>query len=409
MNDDTLKLVIVGHVDHGKSTLIGRLLFDTGSLSKDRIEEIEKTSKELGKEFELAFLTDHLREEREGARTIDTTQVFFSAGKRHYAIIDAPGHVEFIKNMITGTTHADVAILVVSVKEGVEEQTRRHAYLLKMLGIKNLIVAVNKMDMVDYSRSEFLAVKRKTEELLSLIGIAALDIIPISAREGDNIISDSRRMFWHRGRSLLEVLDGAGLDAFTGSGILRLPVQDMYNMGDKKLYAGRVESGELNEKQSVLVLPCNKTVTVESIHKFKKRIRRAGIGECVGFILKEPVIISRGEVICGKKDTPAITRRFKAVIFCMSNGPLKVDEELVFKCVTQEVLCRVEKIERRIDPSSLRSSGNDAKCLEYALAGEVSIKTEQPVVIDDFRRVSRLGRFILEKEHDVVAGGIVTY
>jgi len=204
---DTLKFVIVGHVDHGKSTLIGRLLYDTGSISPDKIEEIKKTSSDLGRETEFAYLLDHLEEERQQGITIDTTQVFFKSDKREYVIIDAPGHVEFVKNMITGASQAEGALLIVDAEEGIKEQTRRHAYILSMLGLKNAVVVFNKMDLVGFDKQKFDMLKKNAQEMMKSINIEVSSCIPVSAKRGDNIVNISKDMAWYQGPTVLEALD----------------------------------------------------------------------------------------------------------------------------------------------------------------------------------------------------------
>ncbi|MFH1385226.1 MAG: GTP-binding protein, partial [Candidatus Omnitrophota bacterium] len=200
---ETLKFVIVGHVDHGKSTLIGRLLYDTNALSPEKIEEIRKTSADLGRETEFAYLLDHLEEERQQGITIDTTQVFFSTDKRRYVIIDAPGHVEFVKNMITGASQAEAAFLIVDVQQGVQEQTKRHAYILSLLGIKQVIVIINKLDLVDNDQKVFDAIQKQVRGFLNTLNIEALHYVPISAINGDNVAKRSDDIGWYDGPTVL--------------------------------------------------------------------------------------------------------------------------------------------------------------------------------------------------------------
>jgi sulfate adenylyltransferase subunit 1 len=224
---DVLSFVIVGHVDHGKSTLIGRLLYDTDSLAPDKIEEVRKASSEQGKQTEFAYLLDHLEEERKQGITIDTTQVFFKTDKRRYVIIDAPGHVEFVKNMITGASQAEAAVLIVDVKEGVKEQTRRHSYMLSLLGLDQVIVVLNKMDLVDFSKDVFDSVKKDVEEWLKSIKISSSVYIPISASKGENIASRSEKMPWYSGATFLESLDTMQNKQPPEDKSLLLPIQDV--------------------------------------------------------------------------------------------------------------------------------------------------------------------------------------
>ena len=265
MEREHLKLVIVGHVDHGKSTLIGRLFFDTDSLPKEKIEEVKQICEALGKELEFAYVMDHLEEERSQGITIDTAQTFFKTEKRDYVIIDAPGHREFTKNMITGASQAEAAILIVDASEGVREQTRRHAYILGMLGLKQVIVAVNKMDLVDYSENVFNEVSKQTTDFLERIGIAPTYIIPISAKEGDNVAKASDRMKWYTGPTILQALDTFKKTEKRDENPLRFAVQDVYNIDGKRIIVGRVEAGTLRVGDNIIVLPTGEETTVETI------------------------------------------------------------------------------------------------------------------------------------------------
>jgi len=255
MEKDTLGFVIVGHVDHGKSTLIGRLLFDTKSLPDEKMAEVERMSAELGREVEFAFVMDHLQEERDQGITIDTAQTFFHTEARDYVIIDAPGHKEFIKNMITGASQAQAALLVVDAEEGVREQTRRHAYLLGMLGLRQLTVLVNKMDRVGCARERFDEVAGDVKAFLSAVDLEAMHVVPISAKDGDNVASASERMPWYPGPTALEALDSFVVPVRPADKPTRLPIQDVYKVDDKRILVGRVESGAVTVGQDVVFLP----------------------------------------------------------------------------------------------------------------------------------------------------------
>ncbi|MFC1755716.1 GTP-binding protein, partial [Thermoproteota archaeon] len=252
MNTQTLKFVIVGHVDHGKSTLIGRLLYDTESLPPDKIEEIRKTSKELGRDTEFAYLLDHLEEERQQGITIDTTQVFFKTDKREYIIIDAPGHVEFCKNMITGASQAEAAVLIVNVKEGVEEQTRRHATILSMLGIDQVVVVINKMDLIDFNKDSYSELKTQVEDLLKTFNIVAGRYIPISALKGDNVAKPSSSMDWYDGPTVLEYLDLLKSKETLENRSLIFPIQGIFKSDPERIAVGRLEAGKISKGQEVM-------------------------------------------------------------------------------------------------------------------------------------------------------------
>ncbi|MDP2912983.1 MAG: GTP-binding protein, partial [Candidatus Omnitrophota bacterium] len=275
MEKGQLKFIIVGHVDHGKSTLIGRLLYDTDSLPADKVEEIRRISKDLGTETEFAYLLDHLEEERRQNVTIDITQVFLKSAGSEYVIIDAPGHVEFVKNMITGASQAEAAVLIIDAKEGLREQTKRHSYILSLLGIDQVIVVVNKMDLMAYDKEAFERTKKETNAHLRDIGITALFYIPISALKGENIVIRSEAMPWYTGPSFLESLGTLSLRRSPIDKPLLFPIQDVYKIGDKRIAVGKIEAGVIKKDEMIKILPHNQLTKVSSIEKFPCQADRA--------------------------------------------------------------------------------------------------------------------------------------
>ncbi len=408
MKKETVKIVIIGHVDHGKSTLIGRLLLDTKSLPRERMAEIRKISRELGKDAELAFLTDQLKEEREQSITIDTTQIFFQTRKKNYCIIDTPGHVEFLKNMLSGASLARAAVLIVDVKEGVMEQTRRHSYLIKMLGLDKAIVVFNKMDLVGYQEERFEEVKTGVLGLLESLRIEAGLLIPISAREGINVSRGSSKLTWYKGPSLLVGLDSLRLDARTMQGPLRLPIQDVYEIGSERIIVGRVASGTVKRGQDIILLPSMRVARINAIKASGGDRREAGAGESIGLTLDESLSVERGEVIAHEENMPGPAKRFRGNIFWMSHEPLQIGRPMTLRCATQSVRCVAERIEKRIDSSTLEVLEEDARELRLNEAGEVMFKTDEPIVVERFDLVEELGRFVIEREYDVEGAGIVT-
>ena len=406
--DDTLSFVIVGHIDHGKSTLIGRLLYDTDSLPADKIEEVKKVSADQGKKTEFAYLLDHLEEERKQGITIDTTQVFFKTNKRCYTIIDAPGHVEFIKNMITGASHAEAAVLIIDVKEGVKEQTKRHSYILSMLGLKQVIVVVNKMDLVDFSTEHFEAVKQNVQKWLRAVDIAPLFYVPISAIRGDNIAVKSENMDWYTGPTFLESLDALQNMLPTEDKSLLLPIQDVYKIQDKRISVGRVESGVIKKGAEVKVLPGGHVTSVRSIEKFLKDTDTAIAGECIGLTTAEAVFLERGNVLCLPGSEPILTDKIAANIFWMSRNDLTKNQKLTIRCATQEMSCKVVSIDKRIDSSTLELLDTDGNTLKNLEVAEVIIETKKPVVVKNFNDVQELGRFVLVQDQNICASGIIT-
>ncbi|RLI98457.1 MAG: elongation factor Tu [Candidatus Aenigmatarchaeota archaeon] len=404
---DHMRIVIVGHVDHGKSTLIGRLFFDTDSLPEGRMEEVKKACEELGRPVEFAYLMDQLEEEREQNVTIDTAQTFFKTDKRHYVIIDAPGHVEFVKNMITGASQAEAAILIVDAEEGVQEQTKRHAYILSMLGLQQVIVVLNKMDKVDYSEERFEAVRSDISSFLGRIGIEPSYIIPISAMEGDNVANVSDKMAWFDGPTILEALDTFKASPKDMSKPLRYPVQDIYKVGDKRVLVGRVESGIMKPGKEVMLLPSGKKTKVKSIEVFEGQKESAGPGECIGITIEHPLFVERGEIVC-EGGSPLSSDTIKAHVFWMSKEPYTLGEEMLFRCATQEIGCKIESIDRKLDSSTLESKEDSPANLSDMEIGEVTLKLKSPAVVENFNDIQELGRFVLTKGLDVSAGGIIS-
>ncbi len=405
-SQENLKFVIVGHVDHGKSTLIGRLLYDTGSLPEGKIEEIKALCESMGRELEFGYIMDNLEEERDQNITIDTAQIFFKTKRREYTIIDAPGHVEFVKNMITGASQAEAAILIVDADEGVKEQTRRHSYILSMLGLKQIIVVINKMDLVGYSKERFDEVNKELAEFLGKVNIKPMYLIPISAKKGDFIANRSGNMDWYSGPTVLEALDTFKPHVSKDSLPLIFSVQDVYKP-DKRIIVGRVETGTLRKGDEIIILPSGEKTSIESIEEFlRENISEAETGRATGFVSKDKVFVDRGNIICKQEFIPKIKDKFKAHLFWMDKEPLKKGERLMLKCSTQQVVCEVEEFSRIIDSSTLQVIDRNDELRNREVA-DVVIKTDKPVIVENFNDVEELGRFVLERLN-TCAGGIIT-
>jgi len=406
MSKQKLKFVIVGHVDHGKSTLIGRLLYDTNSLPEGKIEEIKQLCESLGKDIEFGYVMDHLEEERDQGITIDTAQTFFSTEKRDYVIIDAPGHVEFVKNMISGASQAEAAVLIVDAQEGVKEQTKRHAYILAMLGLSQVIVVINKMDLVDFDRKRFETVKKDLMDFLSNINIKPSYVIPICAKNGDFIASKTATMNWYDGPTVLEALDAFRTKENANKKPLRFVVQDVYSF-DKRIIAGRVESGIIRKGDMIKVLPTGERTRVKSVEEYLKNVTEAEAGKSIGITTEDKLFIDRGNVIVCDGDMPAVTKRIKANVFWMDRTPFKKGEGLRFRCATQEVNCEIEKICQVINSSTLELITHDANEINNREVAKIILRTDKPVVVENFNKMEELGRFVLARE-DTCAGGIIT-
>ncbi len=409
---ENMKFVVVGHVDHGKSTLIGRLLYDTNSLPPDKMEEVRRASDESDGVPEFAFVMDHLEEERTNRITIDTAQIFFKTAKRDYTIIDAPGHKQFLKNMITGSTQAEAALLLVDAVEGLREQTHRHAFMLGLLGIRQIIVVINKMDLVDYSQEHFERLSEKVTARLREFGteVPPEMIIPIAAKLGHNVANRSDKLPWYKGVTLLEALDQLQSCGTGEADALRFPVQDIYDIDGQKVLVGRVASGTIEAGQEVIFHPSGKSAVIAEIKKFGQQTQRAVAGESIGLVLKEDwalKALKRGEVACPVDSSLNVSNTVVATVFWMSGQPLRKDETLDFKCATQQVTCKVKKISDRVNSSSLELIASDANELRETEVAKLTLKMNSYVSTDPFEQIAEMGRFVLMRDNDTVAGGVV--
>ncbi|HEX2927162.1 MAG TPA: GTP-binding protein [Ruminiclostridium sp.] len=408
MNTEKLKLVIVGHVDHGKSSLIGRLLFDTNSISPDKMAELKKVSQKAGKEMEFAFLLDHLQEEREQGITIDTTQTFFKSDIREFVIIDAPGHVEFVKNMVTGASQAEAAILIIDANEKIQEQTKRHAFILSLLGIEQIVVVINKMDLVGFKEDIYNEISCDITEFLKTLNLKANCIIPISALLGDNVAALSGNMVWYEGRTVLQVLNTLKPGKSEINKPCILPVQDVYKIGDKRIAVGRVETGSIQNDMEITVYPTVERTAVKTIERFLEDSTVSAAGDSTGVTTMNPVFLERGSVICTPSDEIRLTVSFKASVFWMSKASLKAGEKVLLRCTTQEMPCEIESISRKLNSSTLEYIDSNMDTLNNLEVGEVVIKLKKNIVAARFKDIKALGRFVLVKDNNISAGGIIT-
>ena len=403
-----LRIVIVGHVDHGKSTLVGRLIHETGSLPEGKYEAIKAMSERRGMPFEWAFLLDAIQAERDQGITIDTTQIWFKTEKRPYVIIDAPGHKEFLKNMVTGAASSEAALLLIDAHEGVQEQSRRHGYLLSLLGVKQVAVLVNKMDLVGYSADRFGEVAEDYRAYLRGLGVTPACIVPISAREGDNMVEHSARMPWYQGPTVIQALDGFEHKGLPTERPLRMPVQDVYKFDQRRIIAGRVESGRLRVGDEVVFSPSNKTARIRSIEAWHvpEAPEEALAGQSIGVTLTEQIFVERGEVMSHLEQAPIESNVFKARLFWLGHNPLRVGGAYTLKLGTLEAPVTVEAIERVIDTSDL--STRPADRIERNGAGEVVLRTKRLLALDEHDANPVTGRFVLVEDYLPVGGGIVS-
>jgi bifunctional enzyme CysN/CysC len=405
-----LKIVIIGHVDHGKSTLVGRLLYDTGSLPEGKYEQLQAIAQRRRAPFEWANLMDALQAERDQNVTIDVAHIWFRTKRRQYVIIDAPGHVEFLKNMVTGAASADAALLVIDAHEGVQENSRRHGYLLALLGIRQLIVLVNKMDLEHCQQARFEQIQAEYRVFLGLAGIEAKQFIPIVARDGDNLASRSTRMPWWQGPTVLEALDELRDTAWPKDKPLRFPVQDVYRFDRRRILAGRVESGTVRVGDRLLFSPGSKVSVVKSIEQWNTSARdSATAGESIGLTLTEQIYVERGSIAAAEGSPPYELTRFKARVFWLGRQPLAKGKKYKLKLATQQVECEVASIERVIDASTLATlsrTGTEAWVGRHEVA-ELTIHTQRPVAFDAADEIVVTGRFVLVDGYDTAGGGVI--
>lgn len=402
-----LKIVIAGHVDHGKSTLIGRLLHDTGSLPPGKAEELEALSRKRGMPLEWSFVLDALQTERDQAITIDTTRVWFRWRERRYAIIDAPGHREFVRNMLSGASEADAAVLVVDAMEGVSEQTKRHAQLLQMLGVRQLAVVLNKMDGVAYNRERFDAVAAECRRMLAALDLHPQAMIPVSARNGENLVARSDNMPWYAGPTLVDALEGFNPESAIVDAPLRMRVQDVYRFDGVRIAVGRIESGSIAAGDAVLLAPMGSTATVRSLERWNSPERPiATAGESVGVTFHEPVFVNRGDVISRAAQPPAVDYGFHATCFWLDEAPPEPGEQVTVQFGPTQTRAVIAAVESVMDSASLERLGTD-RIPRYAVV-QLRLRSSSLVPLDERAAMPASSRLVLLRGRDVVAGGIVT-
>ena len=402
-----LRIVIVGHVDHGKSTLIGRLLYDTGSLPDGKYEELKLVSEKRGMPLEWSFVLDAFQAERDQAVTIDTTQIWFKSLNRDYVIIDAPGHREFLKNMVSGAAQADAAVLVVDAHEGVREQSRRHAYLLHLLGLRQVVCVINKMDIVGHSADRFAEVSAEVTRYLADLGLACVATIPISARDGDNLALGSAKMPWFDGPTVLEALDRLEAMSSAVDRPLRFPIQDVYKFDERRIIVGRIETGILRVGDTLLFSPHNRTAVVRSIEAWNAATApvEARAGQAVGITLDEQIFVERGNIASHVEHAPALTSVLRTNLFWLNDKPLVVGNTYKLKLATEEAQVTVQSIDRVIDTQTL--AGKQGESVRRNEVAEVTLRARKMLALDEYVTNPATGRCALVDLFDTVAGGVV--
>lgn len=409
---ENMHIVIGGHVDHGKSTVVGRLLADTGSLPEGKLEQVKALCERTARPFEYAFLLDALKDEQAQGITIDAARVFFKTARRHYIIIDAPGHIEFLKNMVTGAARAEAALLVIDAKEGVQENSRRHGYMMSMLGIRQIAVLVNKMDLVGYDQRHFDNIVREYSDFLTRLGVHPDCFIPAAGREGVNIASHSNAMPWYNGPTVLEALDRFIPARPATDQPFRMPVQDVYKFtaqgDDRRIVAGTVESGVVRPGDEVVFFPSGKKSRVKAIEAFNRAPQtEAGAGQATGFTLMEQIYVARGELatIAGQP-RPEVTTRLRVSLFWLGKQPLVKKRDYLLKLGSARIPCRLESVTRVIDASSLATAETKDRIDRHDVA-ECVLSLNRAMAFDTTEGNSATARFVLVEDYEIRGGGIV--
>lgn len=407
-----INLVFIGHVDHGKSTTVGRLLFDTNSIDEAELNRHKKEAQELGKAgFEFAFVMDKVKEERERGVTINLAYKKFETQKNYFTIIDAPGHKDFIKNMITGTSQADAAVLVVAANDGIMEQTREHLFLAKTLGIPQIMIAVNKMDMVNYDQAKFNAVKEDMSKLLTSVGykVDEVKFIPIASLKGDNVAKKSENMSWYTGPTLLEALDTFKPGEKPTNLPLRMPIQDVYTIkGIGAVPVGRIETGIMKVGQKVVVMPSGKQGEIKSIEMHHEQMQQAEPGDNIGInirgIGKED--IRRGDVLGDAANPPKVVKEFQAQIIVLSHPTVITAGYCpVFHVNTAQVSCTIKKIDKKIDPRTGATVQESPDFIKPGDAAIITVEPTRPLVIEEADKNPQMSKLAIRDMGRTVAAG----
>ncbi|HEX6712855.1 MAG TPA: sulfate adenylyltransferase subunit CysN [Thermoleophilaceae bacterium] len=410
-----LRLAIVGSVDDGKSTLIGRLLFDSKQIFEDQLEHVEETSRRRGDGYvNLALLTDGLRAEREQGITIDVAHRYFATPKRRFLIADTPGHVQYTRNMVTGASTADVAVILIDARKGVLEQTRRHAYIASLVGVRHLVVCVNKMDLVDFHERVYDAVVADFLEVAGKLDIPDVTLIPVSALNGDNVVDRSAEMPWYEGPPLLYHLEHVHVASDRNHHDVRFPVQYVIRpMSDEhhdyRGYAGQVASGVLRKGDEIVVLPAGLRTRVKTIDTFDGELDEAFPPQSVTLLLEDDIDVSRGDMLVGPGEHPVAARSLEATVCWMADEPLVGRGRYVVRHTTRELKGLVEEVVHKIDVHTLEPD-TSAERLELNDIGSVKLRLSAPLVVDSYRRTRETGSFILidETTNATVGAAMIT-
>jgi len=411
---DILRFATAGSVDDGKSTLIGRLLYDSKSIFTDQLESVERTSRQRGDQYtDLALLTDGLRAEREQGITIDVAYRYFATERRKFIIADTPGHIQYTRNMVTGASTSDLAIVLVDARKGLVEQSRRHATIVSLLRVPHIVLAINKMDLVDWSEDVFESIRSEFLEFATRLDFSDVTVIPMSALAGDNVVNRSENMPWYRGASLLHHLENVYIAADRNLTDVRFPVQYVIRpqngRGDYRAFAGQVLGGVLRPGDDVVVLPSGLPTRIRSIDTADGEVSEAFPPMSVTIRLDDEVDVSRGDMICRLHNQPSVSQDIDAMVCWMEDGPISAGQKYLVKHTTRTVRALVTEVQYELDINTLhRSQSVDA--LGMNSIGRVRLRTMKPLLTDPYRRSRQTGAFIIidETTNRTVGAGVIT-
>jgi sulfate adenylyltransferase subunit 1 len=414
INMELLRFTTAGSVDDGKSTLIGRLLYDSKSIFEDQIELLKETSRQRGEEgVNLALLTDGLRSEREQGITIDVAYRYFATPKRKFIIADTPGHIQYTRNMVTGASTANLALLLVDARNGIIEQTKRHAFIASLLQIPHVAVCINKMDLVDYKQSEFEKIKTDFESFSSKLEIKDINFIPISALNGDNVVDRSKNMDWYEGSTLMHLLENIHIGSDHNHVDCRFPVQFVVRPQSKEHpdyrgYAGRIEGGVFKPGDNVTVLPSGFTSKIKSIDTFDGKVSEAFSPMSVCMTLEDNIDISRGDMLVRENNKPKIEQDIDIMICWMNEKKMTPKGKYTIRHTSQTARCIIKEVKYKMDINSLHRI-EDENEIELNDIGRITIRTTKPLFFDSYRRNRNTGSIILvdEATNETVAAGMV--
>ena len=411
---DLLRFTTAGSVDDGKSTLIGRLLYDSKSIFEDQMEAIEKASKQKGEgNVNLALLTDGLRAEREQGITIDVAYRYFATPKRKFIIADTPGHIEYTRNMVTGASTANLAIILVDARNGIVEQTRRHSFIASLLGIDHIVYCVNKMDLVNYSQQTFSSIKEELKTFSSKLRTKDISFIPISALKGDNVVNRGENMDWYEGSTLLHTLENIHIASDRNLIDCRFPVQYVIRPQNDKFhdyrgYAGRIEGGVFKKGDQVMVLPSGFSSKIKSIDTFNGEIEEAYSPMSVALTLEDDIDISRGDMIVRKNNSPSPEQNIDVMLCWLSTTPLQPGGKYAIKHTSKDARCMIKNILYKVDINTLHRIEEDKK-IEANDIARVSLRITQPLFIDSYSSNKATGSIIIidEATNNTVGAGMI--